>query len=91
MVNVVDKRGQGDVVLPAGEKSDANSPPSVTFTERADPATELINKTFRFIVEQPEFYHILQLSRAERKMVAKQIAKVMTTFPHFNKRAVNEG
>ena len=69
-VKVTDKRGTPKVeVVPAQQ----------------DVFTSMLEKTFKFVVEQSEFYTILQYPRPVRKKFGRELGKLMSTFPHMSK------
>lgn len=84
-VTVVDKRGVLPSVDAGGKDHTEYTPPKVRVETRADPVDALLGKVFKFIVEQPEFYKILQLDKPTRKRLEKAIAKMMTRYPHLQK------
>ena len=62
----------------------------VVVAEAPDPVTVLMQKTFQFIVNQPEFYHVLGLPAGVRKQIGRDFGKLLTRVPHM-RRVLNEG
>lgn len=55
-----------------------------------DPVDRLVRKTLDYVMNQPEFYRLLQLPKPARKLIANRIAKTITNFPRFQKVILQE-
>lgn len=88
MVAVTDKRKVVDDA-PSTEAMAAMDeklePKRVDLEQKKDPTAILMEKVFVFVMNQPEYYEILKFPQPVRKQIARDIAKVMTRFPHYTK------
>ena len=48
-----------------------------------DVFTSMLEKTFRFVVQQPEFLAILQYPRPIRKKFGRELGRLMSTVPNL--------
>lgn len=96
-VNVVDKRRTAvadDLGLPDIDDQEIDNL-AAEVTRRlneevvANPIDVLLSKTFQFILAQPEWLAVLNLSKPERKRFEKAVAKMMSRFPHMSKADIN--
>lgn len=53
--------------------------------KQKDVFQSLTDKIFAFVVEQPEFYTILQYPLPVRKQFGREVGKLISRFPHFKK------
>lgn len=87
-VRVTDKRNASASDAAPAKETDTRYEDNMKVTlepEVVDPVDALMNKTFDFIISQPEWYAMLQLPRGVRKELGRKFGKLLTTFPHFNK------